>query len=236
MQRDICRADAVGRQDGQQFLREMEPRGGCRHCHLSSAVGINCLVAFHIVRAPGGVLGGRFISPLNVGRERDVTEAVGHRSDRITVRRCQAHERRAARFLRDDFPAEGSAGMHERGADGQLFPGLDEATPDVRLIGGSKQKALDLSAGWALRVQARRQHGGVVAKQDVARTEKPRQVREHMVGDRVCSPVDHEQSGLVAARCRGLRHQLRRQRVVKEVGRKRRHVLIGNTVLLPANR
>ena len=71
--------------------------------------------------------------------------------------------------------------MGEGRADRQALAGLDEAAPKIRPVNRSQQKAFDLSAGRAHRAEAGGQHGGVVAKERVARMQELRQIGENVV-------------------------------------------------------
>jgi len=85
----------------------------------------------------------------------------------------------------------------------------------------SQQKTLDRAARWPSRVEARGEHGGVVAKKRVGWPEKARQIRERGVRERVRGAVNDEQSRRIAPRGGRLRDEARGKLVIEKVGWKR---------------
>ena len=84
-------------------------------------------------------------------------------------------------------------------------------------------ETLDLPAHFPLGPQPRRQHCRVVAKQNVSRPKKPRQIGEGVMRDASLGPIHHEQPRLIPASHGRLRYEVWRQIVIKKIGGKRRH-------------
>jgi hypothetical protein len=101
--------------------------------------------------------------------------------------------------------------MHEFRTDRKLLAGFDKAAPHLLAVRGPQQETLDVSAGGPLRVEPRREHGRVVAQQDVAGAEELRQVRRSSGGqsgarpDRLPAGATHRDAprAFCAMRCGG---------------------------------
>jgi hypothetical protein len=222
VERDIRKLDAASFEPGEQLRGEMQARRGGGHGHLAVPVGVHRLIALEIPGAPCGGLGLGFVAR-DVRRKRNVTESICDCRDRLVAWRGEADGRRAIGVAGDDFTRECAGRVRERGADGQLSARLYQALPRARFSSRSEEEALDLTARGALGVQPGGQDGDVVAEKNISRMEELGQIGEREVLDAMGDPVDHQQSGLIAARDRGLRDQLRRENVIEKVGGERRH-------------
>ena len=118
----------------------------------------------------------------------------------------------------DNLAGERAVDVGKRGTDRKFLAGAHQATPHAFAIDGAKQKALDLPASRSAGMQARRQDGGVVTKKNVARAEESREVGKRVVGHSVRRPIHDEETGLVAPRGGRLGDQMRRERIVEEIG------------------
>ena len=81
-------------------------------------------------------------------------------------------------------------------------------------------------------VKAGGEDRGIVAEEDITRSQKVRQVGKHMMGHRAGCTIDHEQSGAVTPPGGRLRDEVRRQRVVKKFGGKWCHNQAGRDLRL----
>jgi hypothetical protein len=113
--------------------------------------------------------------------------------------------------------------VRKSGTERQLFSGPDQTFPDIGTASwfGLEQEAFDGASGGPVGEEPGGQHAGVVANQCIAGAQELRQIRKNMVRQRVARPVDDQQTRLVAACSRRLRHQVRRKYVVEEIGGKR---------------
>lgn len=217
VKRDIGGANAVCAEFVEQLRREMESGGGRGHRDLTIAIGVNGLVALEILRTPrGGILS------LDVGRQRHFAEAIGERGDGFAGGNLKTHERAALGIFGEHFTAK-SVAVRKRGADGQFFSRTDKTPPRVfpmRRI-GTGEKTFDGAAGGTLCVEARGEHGGVVAEEDVAALQEARQIAKMMMRERVVGAIDHEQARRIAARGRRLGDEMRGKVVVEEIGGQR---------------
>ena len=178
MEREVGEAHAAGGEAGEQFGREMQAGGGRGHRDLVRAIGIDRLIALEVEAALV-----RGVAAVDVGGQRHLAEAVGRRHDGFAAGRGEGDAGGAVAFLGEHggreraFPDEGGAG-------GKLPARTEQAPPLVDGARRAQQEALDLSARRPLRKQARRQHRGVVAEEDVAGAEEIGQVGENMMRHR----------------------------------------------------
>ncbi len=161
---------------------------------------------------------------LDVGRERDLADAVGDGDDVGRGVAGEAHARRALGVFFEHGAGERPVDAEGR-ADRKFFSGAHEAPPDVFVAagGGAQEQALDRAAGRAVCEQARGQHGGGVAEQRVAGPQVFAEIGEHAVLDAAGGAMHDEQARGVAARGGRLGDEPLGQRVVEEVGGKRGH-------------
>jgi hypothetical protein len=226
MERDLGGVHALGCESREDFGGEMQARGGRGDGDLAGAVGVNGLVACKVLAALGAV--GAF----DVGREGHFAEAVGDGGNGLVVGRAETNQRRAVVELGQDFTGERARFVGERRADRKFFAGTDEATPHAFAVGGAstglsagaEEKAFDLPAGRAAGVEPGGEDGGVIAEKSVAGAEKIAGGRQ-TYGARPCGRSDRRRAGamLVATRGRRLCDEMRRERVVEEIGGERRH-------------
>ena len=130
---DLGRADADSLEFGQEFGREVQASRGGGDGDLFGAVGVDGLVALDVV----GAFGGRAFA-FDIGRQRNLAEAVGNVGDGLVVGREKTDERAAVFVLGEDFPGEFGA-VGKESANGKFFARLNEAVPN---IGSTRQFGL----------------------------------------------------------------------------------------------
>jgi hypothetical protein len=91
-----------------------------------------------------------------------------------------------------------------------LQAGMDESVPDVWTDPPSQQD-LNPPTRWLTPIEAGRQHACVVQDEEIIWAQQLRQLVEATVLIRVASPIDDEQTALVARNRRPLSDQLRRK-------------------------
>jgi len=190
----------------------MQSGGGRGNSDLAGFVSVDGLIAGEVLVAA------RAIGALNVGRQGDVAESIGDVGDGFIAGRGQVHKGGAVVVFGHYFSGERSVDMGKRGADRKFFSGAHQATPHAFALDRAKQKALDLPASRSAGMQARRQDGGVVTKKNVARAEESREVGKRVVGYTPRRPIYDEETGLIAPRGGRLGDQMRRERIVEEIG------------------
>lgn len=195
----------------------MQSGGGRGNGDLAGFVSVDGLIAGEVLVAA------RAIGALNVGRQGDVAEPIGDVGDGFIAWCGQVHEGGAVVVFGHYFAGERSVDMGKRGTDRKFFSGAHQATPHAFALDRAKQKALDLSARRSARMQARRQDGGVVTKKNVARAEELREVGKRVVGHTPRRPIHDKETGLIAPRGGRLGDQMRRERIVEEIGGERCH-------------
>ena len=224
MEGEVGGANAGGGEFFQKLGCEVESGGGRGGGHLAAAVGVDGLVTLEV----GGALLGRVLA-LDVRRQRHFAEAVGDPDDGggrgvRPGRAGKSHARGPFGIFFAHRAGEGARDA-EGGADGELFPGAEQAPPVVFIArgGGAEQEALDGAAGGALGEEAGGEDGGVVAKKGVARAQVVADVGENAVLKAPGVAVNDEQPRGVAARGGSLGDEALGQGVVEEIGGKRRH-------------
>jgi len=201
----------------EQLGREVQAGGGRGDGDLAGAISVNGLVTLDVARTLGGRVGA-----LDVGRERDVAEAVGDIDDRLAGGRGEADERGALGVFGEDGAGEVVA-VGKGGADGKFFAGADKAPPDVVAVDGigAEEEALDHTAGGPIGVEPSREDGGVITKEGIAGAQKVWKIGKRMVSQGAVGAINDKETRGIATRGRRLRDEVRRQVVIEEIGRKR---------------
>jgi hypothetical protein len=217
MKRDLGGADALGCQRCKKFRGEMKTRRGGGDGDLSGSVCVNGLVSFNVARTLGGGIG-----TFDVGRERDIAETVGNIRDRLAGRSAESNQRGALGVFGENRAGE-VVRVGKCCVDGQFFPGANEAPPcvvPVRCIGTEKQ-AFDYTTGGTAGMKAGGKDGSVISKESVPAAKKVGKVGEDVVSDGASGSIDDHETRGITTGCGGLCDEMRRQRIVEEMGRER---------------
>jgi hypothetical protein len=154
VQGDVYRIDAIGRELLKQIRSEVQTSGRRRDGNLPCRIGVDCLIAFDVIRSFAlCVLRGGSV-PQNVGRQRHLADPIGYDRDGFTVCSFKPHECRSVSGLAHHFTLECLRWVSEDSANGQLFSGFYEAAPDLGLIAHRQKETFHVPARATLRKEA----------------------------------------------------------------------------------